>query len=103
MASTAFEGIEESYYEVRHRPQALSAFHMAHGLESSTNEAQNSNGGTFLEEEEEEPFIRKYNPNIDHVEEIENYQPGGLHPLQIGDELDGGKFTIVHKLGYGGF
>jgi serine/threonine-protein kinase SRPK3 len=39
---------------------------------------------------------------LDNVEEIENYRPGGFHPIHIGDEL-GDRYKIVHKLGYGGF
>ena len=36
-------------------------------------------------------------------EDLENYQVGGLHPVNIGDDFEDGKFTytIVHKLGFG--
>lgn len=30
------------------------------------------------------------------------YTPGGFHPILIGDELDNGKYKIIHKLGHGG-
>lgn len=29
--------------------------------------------------------------------------PGGYHPTLIGDTFCGGRYTIVHKLGFGGF
>jgi hypothetical protein len=38
----------------------------------------------------------------DEVENIENYRPGGYHPVNIGDRL-GGQYKIIHKLGHGGF
>ena len=31
------------------------------------------------------------------------YRPGGYHPLQIGDDLDEGRYRLVDKLGYGGY
>jgi len=37
-------------------------------------------------------------------EGVEDYAPGGLHPIVLGDVLgDNGCFEIVQKLGYGGF
>jgi serine/threonine-protein kinase SRPK3 len=46
---------------------------------------------------------RQYRPSaLDNVEEIENYRPGGFHPVNIGDEING-RYKVVHKLGYGGF
>lgn len=43
-----------------------------------------------------------YNP-ISDVESLENYVPGGYHPIMIGDMLHGGKYRIVGKLGFGGY
>jgi hypothetical protein len=37
-----------------------------------------------------------------NTEDIENYQPGGYHPISIGDTYDQGRYRILHKLGYGG-
>ncbi|KAG6008644.1 hypothetical protein E4U43_000115 [Claviceps pusilla] len=39
---------------------------------------------------------------IDGVEELEEYQPGGYHPIIIGDLLHD-RYQIVSKLGYGGY
>lgn len=51
--------------------------------------------------EEEEGFVRKYlHPESDNVEDVERYQPGGYHPVAMGDILGG--YEIVHKLGFGG-
>ncbi|KAK6849444.1 hypothetical protein PG995_013277 [Apiospora arundinis] len=37
------------------------------------------------------------------VEDAERYEPGGFHPVEIGDRFGGGRFRVAHKLGYGGF
>ena len=39
---------------------------------------------------------------LDDIEDVENYQPGGYHPISIGDVFDQGRYRILHKLGYGG-
>ncbi|KAF8326896.1 kinase-like domain-containing protein [Amanita rubescens] len=36
------------------------------------------------------------------IEEIQLYQPGGFHPVSIGDIYANGRYKILHKLGYGG-
>ncbi|KAH6627435.1 kinase-like domain-containing protein [Chaetomium tenue] len=42
------------------------------------------------------------NPNIE--DHMNYYEDGGFHPVLLGDVLgDGGRFRVVHKLGYGGF
>lgn len=40
---------------------------------------------------------------LDAVEDIEDYQPGGYHPISLGDTFDHGRFKVLHKLGFGGF
>ncbi|KAF2466130.1 kinase-like protein [Lindgomyces ingoldianus] len=37
------------------------------------------------------------------VEDIHNYKPGGYHPVHLGEQYQDGRYTIVHKLGFGGF
>lgn len=39
---------------------------------------------------------------IDGAESLENYCPGGFHPIMIGDVLRG-RYRIVDKLGFGGY
>lgn len=39
----------------------------------------------------------------DDVENLEAYRPGGFHPAIIGEKLADGRYTIVHKLGYGSY
>lgn len=39
---------------------------------------------------------------IDGVERLENYRPGGFHPVQIGDVWDG-RYQVMAKLGHGGW
>ena len=36
----------------------------------------------------------------ERVEDVNFYKPGGLHPVLLGDILDG-RFKVVNKLGYG--
>lgn len=40
-----------------------------------------------------------YEP-LEGVETLENYRPGGYHPVQIGDHFHG-RYRVVHKLGHG--
>ena len=40
--------------------------------------------------------------HIDDVEMLAHYQPGGFHPIEIGDHLNE-RYRVVHKLGYGSF
>ena len=37
-----------------------------------------------------------------NIEDIKDYQPGGYHPISIGDTFDQGRYRILHKLGFGG-
>ncbi|KAJ9271666.1 hypothetical protein DTO212C5_2091 [Paecilomyces variotii] len=39
---------------------------------------------------------------IEDVEKLERYRPGGYHPVNIGEQLDG-RYSIVHKLGFGAY
>ncbi|KAJ6184731.1 kinase domain-containing protein [Penicillium mononematosum] len=43
-----------------------------------------------------------YHPEPD-VEYLEDYVPGGYHPTLIGDTFCSGRYTVVHKLGFGGY
>ncbi|RMZ85138.1 hypothetical protein DV738_g32, partial [Chaetothyriales sp. CBS 135597] len=40
---------------------------------------------------------------IDGAESLEKYEPGGYHPIMIGDTLHGGRYRVVDKLGFGGY
>jgi len=45
-------------------------------------------------------------PDIQDVfphEELGRYKSGGFHPVNLGDTFRGGRYTIRHKLGFGGF
>ncbi|KAB8248397.1 kinase-like domain-containing protein [Aspergillus flavus] len=51
----------------------------------------------------EDTRTRHYEYNwIDGTESLENYKPGGYHPITIGDMLQG-RYHIVDKLGFGGY
>ncbi len=36
-------------------------------------------------------------------EDLEDYKPGGYHPVHIGDMFSNGRYVIVRKLGWGHF
>ena len=40
--------------------------------------------------------------SLEGVEDVENYEPGGFHPISIGDCFAQGRYRVLHKLGYGG-
>ena len=52
---------------------------------------------------DESKLLPRIYESEDDVEELELYQVGGYHPIHIGDELHGGRYRIVHKLGYGSY
>ncbi|KAI0873722.1 kinase-like domain-containing protein [Hypoxylon argillaceum] len=37
------------------------------------------------------------------AEPIYRYQPGGYHPIKLGDQLKNGRYKILHKVGWGGY
>ena len=47
-------------------------------------------------------FRHTYQPGPQDCEDPEQYCKGGYHPVTIGDTFQGGRFTVIHKLGYGG-
>lgn len=49
------------------------------------------------------PPIKYQPPALDNIENIEDYRPGGFHPIHLNDSFSNGRYRIVHKLGYGGF
>ncbi len=45
----------------------------------------------------------KYFPfELGECEELENYEPGGFHPVHLGGVYDS-RYRVVHKLGFGGY
>lgn len=48
------------------------------------------------------PMEDIYHPEVD-VEYLEDYVPGGYHPTLIGDTFCSARYTVVHKLGFGGY
>ena len=36
-------------------------------------------------------------------ERVSLYRPGGYHPVCLGDTFNEKRYTIIHKLGWGGF
>ncbi|KFY81229.1 hypothetical protein V500_11609 [Pseudogymnoascus sp. VKM F-4518 (FW-2643)] len=42
-------------------------------------------------------------PTVLAEEKISRYRPGGFHPVALGNTFNQARYTVVHKLGYGGF
>ncbi|KAJ5346331.1 kinase-like protein [Penicillium brevicompactum] len=42
-------------------------------------------------------------PIITSEEKLDRYRPGGYHPVLVGDTFKDGRYTIVNKLGFGGY
>ncbi|OBZ77877.1 hypothetical protein A0H81_01584 [Grifola frondosa] len=40
-------------------------------------------------------------PRLDDIEDLEKYRPGGFHPVSVGDVFNGGRYKVLHKLGFG--
>ncbi|KAK4207866.1 kinase-like domain-containing protein [Rhypophila decipiens] len=40
--------------------------------------------------------------DLDHIEDPNDYHPGGLHPVHLGDKLNN-RYRVAHKLGAGAF
>ncbi|KAK3721927.1 hypothetical protein LTR37_002743 [Vermiconidia calcicola] len=48
-------------------------------------------------------MARAYYPlSLEDVEDIENYRPGGFHPVHLRDIYEG-RYKVLHKLGAGGY
>ncbi|KAG6187208.1 hypothetical protein E4U24_000301 [Claviceps purpurea] len=46
-------------------------------------------------------LAQRYGGGID-AESLDRYEPGGYHPVALGDVLKDGRYKILHKLGWGG-
>lgn len=54
-----------------------------------------------MDTKEELDLSLVYEP-LEGIERLENYRPGGYHPIQIGDHFNG-RYRVVHKLGHGSY
>lgn len=72
-----------------------------HNADTMTDQTHHSQTG---EEEHQFEFRLENDADPEEVEHIYGYVPGGYHPVALGDRLgDGGRFRVVHKLGFGGY
>lgn len=72
--------------------------------EAAVNPSEAGDGKAEMEVDEddgEDDFYWRYAPGPTFTENMELYQPGGLHPVQIEDCIED-RYHIVHKLGCGG-
>ena len=50
------------------------------------------------------PTLPRYKRTcLENVEDVEEYRPGGFHPIKLGDLYHNDRYRILHKLGFGGF
>ncbi|KAH9893744.1 hypothetical protein F4778DRAFT_294055 [Xylariomycetidae sp. FL2044] len=61
-----------------------------------------------MDGDSQSPDPWKYFPfRLGDSEHLEHYEPGGFHPVHLGDvyanDDDYGRYKVVHKLGWGGF
>jgi hypothetical protein len=48
------------------------------------------------------PMAKALPPKVQAMEEpLGKYRPGGYHPVGLGDTFDGGRFSVIRKLGWG--
>lgn len=47
-------------------------------------------------------LAQRYRCRVD-AEPLRRYEAGGYHPLALGDVLEGGRYKILHKLGWGSY
>lgn len=57
---------------------------------------------TICENKQNRPK-RMYEWSGDDIEDLEQYRKGGFYPTYIADEIQNGRYRIVHKLGFGSF
>jgi serine/threonine protein kinase len=46
---------------------------------------------------------QRFHDLSDPVEDVQDYRPGGYHPLYLGDYLQSARFMVLRKLGYGSY
>ncbi|QGI86209.1 hypothetical protein CEK25_012938 [Fusarium fujikuroi] len=47
-------------------------------------------------------LAQKYRCSVD-AEPLHRYEAGGYHPLTLGDVLEGERYKVLHKLGWGSY
>lgn len=72
-------------------------------VERQTDSALNAQGGATPHEDDRHlsPADWDFYGLTLEVEELDNYGPGGYHPVHLGDTFQK-KYTVIHKLGFGG-
>lgn len=74
--------------------------------QTTTNRTTDRTGDSHGQEEEAIQFNYRLPEGAEgfDAERLHDYVPGGYHPVALGDVLgDGGRFRVVHKLGFGGY
>lgn len=46
---------------------------------------------------------RRFKTITSPCEWIEDYHPGGYHPVHLGDIFNAGQYKVIRKLGYGAY
>ena len=45
----------------------------------------------------------KYNHSVSEFERLEEYEPGGFHPVCLGGSFKEGRYKVLHKMRNGAF
>ncbi len=75
---------------------------MSVGVESSVAKIQPEYDSLQQPNGEGGPQCDFYEPTLDHIEDLVEYERGGYHPVLLRDTFADGRYRIVHKLGHGG-
>ena len=58
--------------------------------------------GIEVSDTQHEPVVVLHHPNLERIEEVDQYEKGGYYPVLLSDAFEDGRYRVIHKLGYGG-
>ncbi|KAJ5198596.1 uncharacterized protein N7498_007713 [Penicillium cinerascens] len=90
---------QSSVYQICFHQTRSSSFCYRYLWQTSLGALARRSAMAFSSSADSDPLPLKYVP-IEEVERLEKYQPGGYHPIMIGDVFQS-RYRVVHKLGYG--
>lgn len=88
-----------AYFRIIHRATKKSIL-VHRRLNSTRSLSQMDHTDSSVSGSECQPPVYAWNED---VESLEDYRPGGYHPVHIGDTLSAGRYEVIHKLGHGSY
>ena len=49
-----------------------------------------------------ESVVILYHSKLERIEDVNQYEKGGYHPVLLSDTFENGRYRVIHKLGHGG-